>query len=169
MPITIDVGLLILRIVIGVVFMGHGSQKLFGWFGGGSLSGQTRFAESLGLRPARLWALISALGEFLGGLGVLVGLLTPIAATGILASMLIAIIKVHWPNGFWNANRGIEWPLVLAAVAFVIGLTGPGAYSLDRALGVALPEPLTYSVLIILMLIGIVVALATARVPPRPR
>jgi len=155
------IGVLILRVVVGLLFAGHGAQKLFGWFGGQGLAGHTAFMERLRLRPARFWALVSALGEFLGGLGFAAGLLTPLAAAALIGAMLVAIVRVNWVNGLWNANGGVEWPLVLATVAFVVGLTGPGTYSLDQALGIALPEPLTYLAALLVMLLVLVIALMT--------
>ena len=159
MSATVNVGLLILRIVVGLLFAGHGAQKLFGWFGGRGMAGQTGIMERLGMSPAPVWAWISALAEFLGGLGLLFGLLTPLAAVALLGTMIVAIAKVHWPKGVWNTNGGFEFPLTLSAVAFVIGLTGPGFYSLDRILGVRLPEPATYLVALVVMLIVVVVGL----------
>lgn len=165
MDALIDAGRLILRIALGGILFAHGAQKLFGWFGGRGLSGHAGFIESLGLRPARLFAVISGLGEFFGGLGVLSGFLTPLAAAGIIGSMSVAIIKVHVPKGFWNHDGGMEYPLVLAVLAFVIGLVGPGPYSLDRAFGVRLPEPLTY--VVVLVLTAAVVIYAVTRPAPR--
>ena len=130
-----SVALLILRLVVGLLFAGHGAQKLFGWFGGHGLTGYIKMIESQDFHPAVLWALISALSEFLGGLALTLGLVTPLAATVLIGTMLVAIFKVHWSNGLWNTKRGFEFPLVLAVVAFVVGLTGPGFYSLDYALG----------------------------------
>jgi len=164
MSATVNVGLLILRIVVGLLFAGHGAQKLFGWFGGRGMAGHTGIMERLGMSPAPIWAWINALAEFLGGLGLLFGLLTPLAAVGLLGSMIVAIAKVHWPKGVWNTNGGFEFPLTLSAVAFVIGLTGPGFYSLDRILGVRLPEPATYVVALVVMLIVVVVGLVVPSV-----
>lgn len=149
----VNVGMLLLRIVVGLVLAGHGAQKLFGWFGGPGMAGATGMMQKLNMHPPRLWAWISALGEFLGGLGFAFGLLTPLAAVGIIGSMIVAIVKVHWAKGFWNTKGGLEFPLTLATVAFVVGLTGPGIYSLDYALKVALPEPMTYVIALIAMLI----------------
>ncbi len=154
-----DFGILLLRLVVGLLFFGHGAQKVFGWFGGKGMAGQRTMMERMGLQPVALWAWISGLGELLGGLGLAAGLLTPLAATLIIGSMLVAIIKVHWPNGLWNTNRGIEFPLTLAAVAFVVGLTGSGIYSLDYALRLALPEPATYVVALAATVIVVVVGL----------
>ena len=155
-----DLAILLLRLVVGLLFFGHGAQKVFGWFGGKGMTGQLAMMERLGLQPARLWAWVNALAELLGGLGLAAGLLTPLAATLVIGSMVVAIIKVHWPNGLWNTNRGIEFPLTLATVAFVVGLTGPGIYSLDDLLRLALPEPATYfgalAAMVIVVVVGIV-------------
>jgi putative oxidoreductase len=106
----IAVGLLLLHLVLGLIFLGHGSQKLFGLFGGKGLAGTTQMMNSLGLCPARWWALVAALGEFLGGLLLALGLLTRIGAPLIIGVMLVAIGKVHWSKGFWNSQGGIEFP-----------------------------------------------------------
>ena len=159
MSATVNVGLLILRSVVGLLFAGHGAQKLFGWFGGRGMAGHTGIMERLGMSPSPIWAWISALAEFLGGLGLAFGLLTPLAAVALLGSMIVAIAKVHWPKGVWNTNGGFEFPLTMATVAFVVGLTGPGFYSLDRILRVRLPEPATYVVALVVMLIVVVVGL----------
>jgi putative oxidoreductase len=161
-----DAGLLVLRLVLGLIFLAHGSQKLFGWLGGKGLAGQVAMLEKIGVRPAGFFALVSSAGEFFGGLGAALGLLTPLAAAGILGSMLVALIKVQAPRGFWNSQGGIEWPLALAAMAMSLGLTGPGAYSLDFVLHLRLPQPLTD--LIILAGLAIVVLSAVAR-PAHPR
>ena len=160
-----SVGLLILRIVVGLIFVGHGSQKMFGWFGGKGIPGQAGLMDTLGVRPARLFALISAAGEFFGGLGVALGLLTPVAAAGILGSMTVAIVKVHWAKGFWNTRGGYEFPLILATTSFVIGLVGPGVYSLDYAFQLRLPEPLTY--IIVLAAMTVVVFYVVIRSPKK--
>jgi putative oxidoreductase len=167
MLVNMDIGILLLRVVIGLLFAGHGAQKLFGWFGGRGLAGHSAVMEKLGIHPAGIFALISALGEFFGGLGVAFGLLTPLAAAALIGAMLVAIIKVHLPNGFWNNNRGIEFPFTLGIVAFVIGLTGPGIYSLDYALGIHLPEPLTYLAALIAALIAVAFALVSPTVTAR--
>ena len=164
MSATVNVGLLILRIVVGLLFAGHGAQKLFGWFGGRGMAGHTGIMERLGMSPAPIWAWISALAEFLGGLGLAFGLLTPLAAVALLGTMLVAIVKVHWAKGVWNTNGGFEFPLTMATVAFVVGLTGPGFYSLDRVIGLRLPEPATYLVALLAMLVVLAVGLVVPSV-----
>ncbi len=161
----ISAGLLILRIALGGIFFAHGAQKLFGWFGGRGISGHAGFLESLGVRPARLLAAVSGLGEFFGGLGVLSGFLMPLPAAAIIGAMSVAIIKVHLPKGFWNHDGGMEYPFVLAVLAFVIGLVGPGRCSLDRVLGIRLPEPWTY--IVVLALTALFVGYAVTRQAPR--
>lgn len=161
----LSLGLLILRIAVGGIFFAHGSQKLFGWFGGHGMAGHVGFLESLGVRPARPLGTLSALGEFLGGLGVLFGVLTPIAAAALIGSMAVAIIKVHWAKGFFNHDGGFEFPLLLAVTAFVIGLVGPGRYALGRWLGLRLPMPGTY--IVVLVLTALMVLYIVTRPAPR--
>jgi len=167
MPSAMNTGLLILRLVLGLIFVAHGSQKLFGWFGGKGLAGQSAMMEKLGVRPAGFFALVSSVGEFFGGLGVAAGLLTPLAAAGILGSMIVAIIKVQAPRGFWNSEGGIEWPLALAAVALALGLMGPGAYSLDFAFRLRLPQPLTDLIILAGMML-VVLSVVIRPAPPKP-
>lgn len=165
---SIDAGLLLLRVVVGLLLAGHGAQKLFGWFGGPGLDGFTGWIGSMGLRPPRLWAVLGGLAEFAGGLLLALGLFTPLGSLGILASMLMAIIQVHWPK-IWVSEGGLEYPLVNATVAVVLGLVGPGAYSLDAVLGTALPQPVTFWAGLVIVILGIIVALATRAAPAAQR
>jgi putative oxidoreductase len=126
-------GLLLLRVVVGGTMFSHGAQKLFGWFGGHGLRGTAGFFGSLGWRPPLLMAFLAGLGEA-SGLTFAFGFLTPLAALAIAVVMLNAIIAVHWKNGFFNGNGGLEFPLVLATVAIAVAATGPGRFSIDRAL-----------------------------------
>ena len=130
-----ELGLLILRLVVGALFAGHGAQKLFGVVGGGGLDGTAGFFENLGLRPGWLHARAAGTAEFAGGLLLALGLFTPFAAAALIAVMTTAVITVHAPNGIWNTNKGYEYNLVLAAVAFTVAAVGAGAWSLDEALG----------------------------------
>jgi putative oxidoreductase len=124
-------GLLLIRLVIGILFIGHGAQKLFGWFGGYGPKGTGGWMESVGIKPGVAMAVLAGLMELLGGLLLAAGLFTPLAAVLITLTMLGAIIKVHGKNGIWVTANGYEYPLVLIAVAIGIALIGPGAYSLD--------------------------------------
>jgi putative oxidoreductase len=127
-------GLLFLRAVIGLVFFAHGAQKLFGWWGGPGLQGTKGWLGSMGFRVPGAMALMVALAESTGLLFA-AGLLTPIAALLMASSMVVAIGSVHWRRGFWNTGQGYEFNLVLLAVPVAIATTGPGRFSIDRALG----------------------------------
>jgi putative oxidoreductase len=154
-----DLGLLILRVVLGLVFVGHGSQKLFGWFGGSGLKGTSGWIGMMGFRPAWFWGLMAALAEFGGGTLLLLGLFSPLGSLGIIAAMLVAIIKVHWSKGFWNTKGGIEFPLVNLTAALVLGLTGPGAYAVDSVMSAKLPEPVSLIVGLAVVILGVIAAL----------
>lgn len=154
-----DILLLVLRIIVGLLFFGHGTQKLFGWWGGHGLQGTGQFYQSVDLAPGTFWALIAGLGETLGGLGLALGLLTPIAGAAITSVMLTAILKVHLDKGIWNSNGGFEYPLVNLAIATLIGLTGPGVYSLDNVLNISYPMPLTFLIAILVGVLGVAAAL----------
>jgi putative oxidoreductase len=130
-----DLGLLVLRVIVGLLFAGHGAQKLFGWFGGGGLEGTAGMFDSIGLRPGQVHARTGGTAEFLGGLLIAVGLFTPFAAAALIAVMAAAVITVHAPNGIWNTNKGYEYNLVMAATVFALAGVGAGAWSLDNAFG----------------------------------
>jgi len=127
-------GLLFLRIVIGGILFAHGSQKLFGWWGGGGLKGTAGWLGSMGFRSPSVMAVMVALAESSGLLFAL-GLLTPVAALGMCSAMFVAIGAVHWKSGFWLSAGGYEFNLALLSVAVAVSATGPGRFSLDRALG----------------------------------
>lgn len=127
----LDTGLLIIRLVIGLAFVGHGAQKLFGSFGGHGLKGTGGWFESIGMKPGVTMALLAGLAEFVGGALFTLGFLTPLAGIMIAGTMLIAIVKVHGPNGFWSTQNGYEYNLVLLAASIAIAMAGPGRYSID--------------------------------------
>jgi len=129
-------GRLLFRLVIGGLFMAHGSQKLLGWFGGPGLDGATGFMESLGLRPGRRNAIAASGTEMAGGAMIAAGALTPLAAAGLIGTMLTAIRTVHVSNGFWNSNGGYEFNLALIAGLLALVDGGPGEPSVDAALGI---------------------------------
>jgi len=132
-----DTGILIARLVVGLVMAAHGSQKLFGWFGGYGIAGTGGFFESLGFRPGRFFAMAAGASEVIGGLLVALGLLGPLGPALIIAVMIVAIATVHWPHGLFAQNNGFELPLLYIAAAAAIALIGNGAYSLDAALGLS--------------------------------
>jgi putative oxidoreductase len=129
-----DLGLLMIRLVIGILFIGHGAQKLFGWFGGYGLKGTGGWFDSIGMKPGVTMALLAGLTELLGGILFTLGLLTPLAGIMIAGAMLMAIIKVHAPNGLWSTANGYEYNLTLLVVAIGMALIGPGQYALDAFL-----------------------------------
>jgi putative oxidoreductase len=132
---TLSAGLLIARLVLGPIMAAHGSQKLFGWFGGYGLDGTGGFMESIGFRPGRTFAAAAGTSELVGGLLLTLGLLGPIGPALIIAVMVVAAVSVHWKHGLFASNNGIELPLVYGAAAMALALTGPGFYSLDAAFG----------------------------------
>ena len=160
----VDLALLLLRLVVGGLMIGHGAQKLFGAFGGHGLSGTTGWLAGMGLRPAGAWAFGAGMAEFGGGLLFALGLLAPLGALGIIASMTMAILLVHHPQGLWVTEGGGEYNIVLITVALAIILTGPGDYSLDALLGMNL-APLWAILAAVLILAGMLLARATRRTP----
>ena len=130
-------GLLILRLVVGLTLAAHGAQKVFGWFGGYGLAGTGQFLEQLGFRPGRVQAALAGTAELVGGLFLGAGFLTPAAAAAIVAVMLVAAVSVHIKKGFFATNGGYEYTLVLGGAALALAFTGPGAFSLDQALGIS--------------------------------
>jgi putative oxidoreductase len=135
-------GLTILRAVIGVLFFGHGAQKLFGWFGGHGPEGTGQFFESLGLTPGRKHATAAGAAEAGGGAALALGFLTPAAAAALIGVMSQAVRTVHLKNGPWVTNGGYEYNLALVAALVALADVGPGDLSLDRALGIDVSGPL---------------------------
>jgi putative oxidoreductase len=130
-----DTGLAVLHIAVGLLFMGHGAQKLFGIFGGHGLEGTAGFFESLGLRPGRFHATAAGFNEFVGGALLALGLVVPLAAALLIATMVAASLTAHRGKGIWNQNQGFELPLVYAIIAFALSTIGAGSVSLDSAIG----------------------------------
>lgn len=125
-------GLTILRVLVGITFMAHGSQKLFGWFGGYGLAGVAQWMESIGLAPGYLMALMAGSAEFFGGLALVIGLLVRPASAVLAITMLVAIFSVHIGNGFFMANNGYEFALALLAATLALLVEGAGRLSLDK-------------------------------------
>ncbi len=159
-------GLLIIRLGVGLIVAAHGAQKLFGWWGGAGMTGWTQMVRKLRIRPAGPWAWVAALAEFGGGLMVALGLLTPLAALAVAGSMVVAIATVHLSKGFWNGKGGYEFNLLILATLIGLAFTGGGAYSLDRALGINLPEPLTLVVGTLALIAGVTASLASRSPQP---
>ena len=165
-PTNVNKALLLLRVVVGLLFMGHGAQKLFGWFGGDGMAAWTSTVEKAGIQPAATWATFDATAEFGAGILLVLGLLTPLASAVLIGDMLVAILKVHAPRGLWSQQGGFEYNLVLIALLVAVGVIGPGLYSLDRRLPFALPRPVTFLGLLILTLIGVAFAVAPTMAAP---
>jgi putative oxidoreductase len=128
-------GLTVVRILVGIIFVAHGSQKLFGAFGGYGLEGTGQYMASLGLTPGYLMALLSGSAEFFGGLGLVVGLLARPAALVLAATLVVAIFSVHISNGLFMANNGYEFALALLGGVVAVLVEGAGKLSFDRAIG----------------------------------
>jgi putative oxidoreductase len=162
------IALLISRIIIGLGIAAHGSQKLFGWYGGYGLKGTGSFFEQLGFKPGPLFALGAGLGEFGGGLLTVLGLGGPIGPALIVMVMLVAIVTVHLGHGFFVTKNGVEVPSLYIAGSLLIALAGPGLYSLDTLLGAnAMWQPnaawVALGVAVVLALLNIVVRRPSAQ------
>jgi putative oxidoreductase len=129
-----DISLLAIHAIVGLLFVGHGAQKLFGVLGGHGLEGTAGFMDALGLRPGRVHAAAAGLAELVGGALIALGLLLPLGAALVIAVMVTATITVHLDKGIWNSNGGFELPLVFSAVAFALAGVGGGEYALDAVL-----------------------------------
>jgi putative oxidoreductase len=127
-------GLTVLRIVVGIISAAHGSQKLFGAFGGYGLAGTAQYMESLGLTPGYLMATLSGGIEFFAGLALIIGLLVRPAALGLTFLLLVAIFSVHISNGLFMANNGYEFALALLGGSIAVLIEGAGKLSADRAI-----------------------------------
>jgi len=131
---TMSIGLLIGRLVFGLGLAAHGSQKLFGWFGGHGLKGTGGFFHSMGFRPGKVFALAAGLGEFVGGMLTAFGLGGPFGPALMIVVMIVAMVSVHLRHGFFVSGNGVEVPFLYGGAAVVFALAGPGAYSLDAVL-----------------------------------
>src|SRR5205807_551391 len=153
-----DFGLLVLRLVVGALFIGHGTQKLFGWYGGHGVEGTGGFMESLGYRPGKRYALLGGIAEAGGGLLLFLGLLTPLAAAAIIGVMINAIFAVHVENGAWAQDGGYEYPMVLAVAAGALALADGGTASVDKLLGLNLGGLIGWLGILLGILLGVVAA-----------
>jgi len=148
---------LIARIILGLGMAAHGSQKLFGWFGGYGIKGTGGFFESVGFRPGTFFAASAGLGELVSGVLTLLGVGGPIGAAIIIMLMLVAIFAVHWGHGFFVNKNGSELPLLYISGALLLMFAGPGAYSIDSLLGLSaiLPANLTWIALGVAVLLAL--------------
>lgn len=160
---TLDVAVFLLRVVVGLIMLVHGTQKLFGWFGGSGLARLQQGFARQGLKPASLWVGLVILGEVGGGLSLALGFLTPLGAAGVFGAMFMATAKTHWKNGFFVSKGGYEFTLLLMTVSTGLGLIGPGHYSLDALFGIPLPKVWLFVALVAAALVVDVVGLVISR------
>ncbi|GAC1642849.1 MAG: DoxX family protein [Chloroflexota bacterium] len=139
----VDVGLLLLRVTLGTLLMGHGTQKLFGWFSGPGFRGTSGFLESLNMRPGQFWAGMAGLSEAGGGLMSVLGFLNPLGPIGVISAMIMATLKAHWGKPIWASSGGAELAITNLAAASAVALAGPGRYSVDGLLKLRTPRWLT--------------------------
>jgi putative oxidoreductase len=165
-PLLLNLGLLLIRVIFGLVMVAHGAQKLFGWFGGYGLAGTGGFFESIGFRPGRMFAAAAALSEFVGGWLFALGLFGPVGPALILAVMLVASISVHWRNGLFAATNGVEVPLLFATGVVGVALIGFGTFSLDAVLGLA--TVWTPALIGLALAVGVIGGLANLLLRKRP-
>ena len=134
---TLGLGLLLARVIVGLVMAAHGAQKLFGWFGGYGLNKTGEFFAHLGFRPGKAFAAAASLTEITSGLLVALGLLGPVGPALMISVMIVAMVTVHWEHGLFASSNGVEVPLLYMTAALGLALTGYGPFSLDGILGIA--------------------------------
>ena len=158
--ISTDLALALVRVVVGLVIAAHGAQKVLGVWGGPGLAGWTQGVTRMGMRAPVFWAWVSSFSELAGGIAFAFGFLLPVVAAALTIQMGVAIERAHWGKGFWNSKGGIEFPFTLGAVAAINGIADPGAYSLDRALG--LPA-MGVGVYLVVLVVGTVAYVLSSR------
>lgn len=158
---TFDAAVLVLRFGVGLIFAVHGAQKLFGWWNGPGFARWQAMMTPMGFRPARPFAAISAAVELIGGLALIFGIATPLAAATLVGQSLVIIFAAHWSQGFFNRDNGYEFPLVLLSGAVATLLLGAGEISVDGAVGFAIAPEIRLA----LVGLGVVAGLLTLAVP----
>jgi putative oxidoreductase len=161
-----DIGILLLRAVVGLTLAAHGGQKLFGWFNGPGIDGAAKGLEHLGFYPGRRHAAMAGAVELLGGGLLAIGLFTPAAAAVVLSVMVVAAVSAHVKQGFFLTSGGFEYNAVLGLAGLAVAFTGPGQLSLDAPLGLAVDGPLWGLAALGVGVIGAVVQLAQRRSAP---
>jgi putative oxidoreductase len=161
----VGVGLLFIRLVVGIVMAAHGAQKLFGWFGGYGLNKTGEFFVQLGFPQGRAFAAAASIAEVTSGALVALGFLGPIGPALMISVMVVAMITVHWKNGLFAASNGIEVPLLYSSVAVGLALIGFGRYSVDALLGI--PDPWAPSITFAALGAGVLGGLANAAISRR--
>jgi putative oxidoreductase len=166
-PPALSVGLLVIRIVFGLLMAAHGSQKLFGWAGGYGITGTGEWFTSIGYNPGKMFATAAGFSEFTSGLLIALGLLGPVGPALMISVMIVALITVHRANGLLATSNGIELPLLYIAVADGLALTGFGRYSLDAKFDlVSMWTPTMVWIVILIGLVGGLANVAIRKAPP---
>jgi putative oxidoreductase len=160
-----DFGLLLLRSAVGLTMVAHGAQKLFGWFGGYGLDATGQFFEQIGFVPGRRHARAAGVVEAGGGLLLALGFLTPIAAAGLVAVMIVAVATVHGKHGFFATSQGFEYNFILGAAALAMAFTGPGSFSVDAVAGLSSGGAVWGVGSLVLAVAGSLIPLAQRRIP----
>jgi putative oxidoreductase len=163
---SFSIGLLFARIVVGLFMAAHGTQKLFGWFGGYGLKNTGEFFVQLGFEKGRFFASAASLGEIASGLLIALGFLGPVGPAVMIAVMVVAAVSVHWKNGLFATTNGIELPLLYATAGVGFALSGFGRYSLDAMLGLA--HNFTPAVTWVAIVVGVVGGVANLMLRKRP-
>jgi putative oxidoreductase len=164
--VAVNLGVVVIRVVFGLLMAAHGSQKLFGWFGGHGLAAVAGMFESLGFRPGRVLGITAGLAEVVGGVLMAAGLFGPVGPALVLSVMIVAAISVHWPNGLFAMSNGIELPLLYGTVSAGLALTGPGRWSADGLVGLdSVCTPTATLVVLAIGVFGGVANLALRRLP----
>jgi putative oxidoreductase len=158
-----DIGLLLLRLTVGLTLAAHGAQKLFGWFGGPGIDATGQFLAMLGFSEGRRHALMAGLAETGGGLLLALGFLTPAAAAVLFSVMLVAALSVHVKKGFFITSGGYEYTLVLGVAALTFAFTGPGSLSVDALVGYSVSGALCGAAALIVGVLGGVITLSQRR------
>jgi len=164
---ALDLGLLLVRLVVGLTFAAHGAQKAFGWWQGPGPANWVKAIHRMGFHPPTFFAAASIFNELAGGLALALGFATPLAAAMLVAQSVVIVFKAHWQNGYFATRGGIEFPFVTGVAALVIGLLSPGAISLDALLGLGF-QPATRWLVVLLGVIGGFATLAFPRLIPAP-
>jgi putative oxidoreductase len=157
-----DVGILLLRLAVGLTVGAHGLQKLTTHLGGNGVAGTSRFVESLGFRPGRFFAYLLGVAELTGGFFIAAGLLTPVGALAVIGVMTAAVVTVHRRNGFFVTDGGFEYPVILGMAAAAIAIVGPGSFSLDALLDTTVSGTLPA---IGVVLLGVLSGLVASAIP----
>jgi putative oxidoreductase len=164
----VDVGLFLIRATAGLMMAGHGAQKLFGWFGGSSMEQWAADLERMGIKPAGLWAYLSVGSQFFGGLLLAAGLLTPLATVSLVGPMAVVVVQ-KWSKGFFNVRGGYEFMLLLLVIGLGIGISGPGAISVDSVIGFNLALPIRLGILVATLVAALAALLPARSAAPAPR